>query len=430
MPLELHGRPEHDDERSTLSADLAQVRVETLPVPAACGAQLSDLAAAGTRARLREDHAELPDRVEAEEQLAAPCSDCADAIQKPDEPMVMAAGDETRTTLASDEQREPTLEYALDRVLASTTPAAAADGGNSRPGMQGVNSSADLSLGAAGSRLMSHAPLLVSLLLGALIIAELAHASYLLLGSAPSEAQSPLLVPSTATSQPKGMDVRGIVSAHLFGEAAQDSSTEKAANSRQAAANLLLAGTLATQDPNHGYAIINRDGHAKAYQTGETVADGELHSVFRDHVVFQRRGILETLYFPQGLSANGIGTSLLRPAVQSAIAPLTGAQGEQDNLGEWFSGNPILDGNGNLRGFRIFPSGNNRLSDPRPSDLIVSINGTSLAGQDPKTGREIFNSLKGLTQATLTVERAGERHDITVTTAPGDAKEEVAATDQ
>ncbi len=140
-------------------------------------------------------------------------------------------------------------------------------------------------------RQWGYAPLIASLVLAVLITGELARASLVLLRASPAEVHEPLLGRSAPLSARATIDVDHIVAAHLFGEVAAAAGPQDP--SQRAPANLLLAGTLAMDDPRHGIAIISNGGRSTAYRVGETVADAELHSVYRDHVILSRRGTLD-----------------------------------------------------------------------------------------------------------------------------------------
>ena len=76
-------------------------------------------------------------------------------------------------------------------------------------------------------------------------------------------------------------------------------STQDPANAPPSTANLVLAGTIATQDPKHGVAIISDGGPSKVYSVGDNVGGAYLHSVYLDHVILDRGGQLETLLLPR-----------------------------------------------------------------------------------------------------------------------------------
>jgi general secretion pathway protein C len=165
------------------------------------------------------------------------------------------------------------------------------------------------------------------------------------------------------------------------------------------------------------------------------VADGALHYVYRDRVVLKRRGSLETLVLPRLPLAKGKSDGQLAPAPRTA-------EGEQarnlrqmgsPSAGDVLQGTGSAGPDGKLRGFRVFPARNRRIfmaSGLRSGDLIVAVNGASLEAQDRKTGQEIFDSMKTSSQATVTVDRAGERYEVTINAAQPDPSEESDATDQ
>src|SRR5258708_36787269 len=116
--------------------------------------------------------------------------------------------------------------------------------------------------------------------------------------------------------------------------AAPDPSTQDAANARQSNANLVLAGTIATQDPKHGVAIISDGGPSKVYSVGDNVGGASLHSVYLDHVILDRNGPLETLLLPRQLGSGMRGPPVVprsggdpRTVAAGAHIPPRGTQG-------------------------------------------------------------------------------------------------------
>ena len=276
---------------------------------------------------------------------------------------------------------------------------------------------------AAGlHRLSTYAPVIVSALLGVLLTVELAHAALLLFnGNPPKAPQAPLVArASTAPVRPR-IDVPGIVAAHLFGEAVKVSSLGGRPTEANPNAKMLLAGTLAMESPNGGLAIISVDGRSTMYRVGDSVTDANLQSVFYDHVVLDRGGMLETLVFPQKrVPGKADGPVLPAPAVavqtpQPPDPPRAGVP----SAGEVMRGVASVGSDGIFRGFRVFPTASPKkfaAQKLRPGDLVVAVNGNSLASQDAKSAQAIFDSLKTSSKATLTVvERAsGETHEVTV----------------
>src|ERR1700733_367841 len=89
--------------------------------------------------------------------------------------------------------------------------------------------------------------------------------------------------------------------AALIAVAAPDASLQDPANAPQSTANLVLAGTIASQDPKRGVAIISDGGPSKVYSVGDNIGGASLHSVYLDHVILDRAGALETLLLPRQL---------------------------------------------------------------------------------------------------------------------------------
>ncbi len=162
-----------------------------------------------------------------------------------------------------------------------------------------------------------------------------------------------------------------MVSAHLFGVAAVDAGAQDPANAPQSSANLLLAGTIATQDPKRGVAIISDGGGpSKVYSVGDRVGGASLHSVYLDHVILDRAGALETLLLPRQLLASGMprtAAAMRRPGGDPRTAAAV------DNIRHMVQQDPsILDqvmrtvasydnAAGKLRGFRAYPGRNRQI---------------------------------------------------------------------
>src|ERR1700675_3413713 len=145
------------------------------------------------------------------------------------------------------------------------------------------------------SRLQGNGPRLVSFALAALIAVELARIVISLLSGGPVKSPQPVLANVAPRAQRAGIDVQGVVSAHLLGVAAVDPGAQDPANAPQSTANLVLAGTIATQDPKHGVAIISDGGPSKVYSVGDRIG-----------------GALETLLLPRLLGPGMRGPPVVR----------------------------------------------------------------------------------------------------------------------
>src|ERR1700720_1213575 len=270
------------------------------------------------------------------------------------------------------------------------------------------------------SRLQTNGPKLVSLVLAALILLQLLQLGYSLIAK-PLKSPQPVVTAAVPVPKRSGVDVQTVVSAHLFGAAVADPAAQDPENAPQSAANLLLAGTIATQNPKRGVAIISgAGGPAKVYSVGDRIGGAALHSVYLDHVILDRGGALETLLLPRLLGPGMRGAPVARrgggdPRTVAAV----------DNIRRMVQQDPgILDqvmrvvpsydsAAGKLRGFRAYPGRNRQIFNKlglKGGDLVTAINGTAL--DDPQRGQEIFNTIQTSDHATVTIERGGKKQDI------------------
>jgi general secretion pathway protein C len=270
------------------------------------------------------------------------------------------------------------------------------------------------------TRLQANGPKLVSALLGALIVLELAQLAYSMYAT-PVKSPQPI-APTASRPQRPALDIQSVVSAHLFGVAAVGSGAQDAANAPQSAANLVLAGTIATQDPKRGVAIISDgSGPSKVYSVGDRIGGAALHSVYLDRVILDRNGSLETLTLPRQVLASVRGPAQVRPA------PSSGTVAAVDNIRHLVQQDPsILDqvmrtvasydnAAGKLRGFRAYPGKNRQIFNKlglKSGDLVTAINGTAL--DDPQRSQEVFDTIQTSDHVTVTIERGGQKQDITL----------------
>jgi general secretion pathway protein C len=272
------------------------------------------------------------------------------------------------------------------------------------------------------SRLQGNGPRLVSFALAALIAVESARIVISLLSGGPVKSPQPVLANVAPRAQHAGIDVQGVVSAHLFGVAAVDPGAQDPANAPQSTANLVLAGTIATQDPKHGVAIISDGGPSKVYSVGDRIGGATLHSVYLDHVILDRGGALETLLLPRLLGPGMRGAPVARRGSGDArtVAAVENirrmVQQDPGILDQVMRVVPSYDSAaGKLRGFRAYPGRNRQIFSKlglKAGDLVTAINGTPL--DDPQRGQEIFNTIQTSDHATVTIERGGQKQDITL----------------
>jgi general secretion pathway protein C len=273
------------------------------------------------------------------------------------------------------------------------------------------------------SRLQGDGPRLLSWVLAVLIAVELARIAISLLSGGPVKSPQPVLTSPVPLTRHAGLDVQSVISAHLFGVATIDPSTQDPDNAPQSTANLVLAGTIATQDPKRGVAIISDGGPSKVYSVGDNVGGASLHSVYLDHVILDRGGQLETLLLPRLLGPGMRGPPVVRRMGGADPRTVTAV----DNIRRLVQQDPgILDqvmrtvpsydnAAGKLRGFRAYPGRNRQIFNKlglKPGDLVTAINGTTL--DDPQRSQEVFNTIQTSDHVSVTVERGGQKQEITL----------------
>jgi general secretion pathway protein C len=268
------------------------------------------------------------------------------------------------------------------------------------------------------ARLQGNGPRLLTFALAALIAVELARIALALLGSKPVESPQP--VSRAAAQTPRGQrDAESVVAAHIFGVAPPEAASQDPANAPQSTANLQLAGTIATQDPKHGIAIISDGGPSKVYSVGDNLGGASLHSVYLDHVILDRGGALETLQLPKQFVSTAVAAPR-RGASQRTVSAVENVrrlvQQDPGILDQVMRTVPSYDGlAGRLKGFRAYPGRNrmifNRLG-LKPGDLVTAINGTPL--DDPQHSQEVFNTIQSSDHVVVTIDRGGEKQDITL----------------
>jgi general secretion pathway protein C len=182
--------------------------------------------------------------------------------------------------------------------------------------------------------------------------------------------------------------------------------------------SLVLAGTMALDDPQAGFAIVGETAmNAKFYRVGAIINGGpRLHSVYADRVIIDRNGSLETLVLPRGVPGGAPApvarnVSITNPVVDNLRRI---AANNPAALGELLRAQPVFSG-GAQKGYRIYP-GRDRQQFARlglqPGDLVTAINGSAL--DDPNRGNDILNTLASSSTAQVTIERNGTSQQLTL----------------
>lgn len=266
---------------------------------------------------------------------------------------------------------------------------------------------------------MEYAPRVVAALAVAGIAWQAAKLTWVLLTpqATVTAGAAPAAAPTTPTARATAVDTQTIADAHLFGLPSAAPVSADPSSLPQTQMSLVLAGTIAFDDPEAGYAIVGENAaNAKFYKVGATInGAARLHSVYPDRVIIERSGALETLVLPRGPGA------FTSPAPRPTVNDNTVA----DNLRRLAATNPSALGqllraqpvfiNGAQKGYRVYP-GRDRLQFARlglqPGDLITAVNGQPL--DDPNRSNEILNTMNASSSVSVTVERAGAVRQLTL----------------
>jgi general secretion pathway protein C len=268
----------------------------------------------------------------------------------------------------------------------------------------------DSALNNLRQRIARNGPALVSLALAALIAAELARAALSLLHAPPVSPRPEVHRSSQLPGRQERVDVKEIMAAHLFGIIAVDPNDTE--SPQPTTARLVLDGTIATDDPNHGVAIISDDSRSKVYSVGQNVAGTLLHAVYLDHVLLNRNGRLETLALPRLMAGAKPAAKNSRPRQDTAAVQSSDALDAPRALTDLLQVTPTMS-NG-TRAYRVLGGGDDlalQASGLRMGDLMTAINGAPL--EDPRSVQRAFDELHS-GPAVVTVMRRGRPTNINV----------------
>ncbi|WP_167606159.1 type II secretion system protein GspC [Cedecea colo] len=239
----------------------------------------------------------------------------------------------------------------------------------------------------------------LNLLNGALLLVAawlLASISWLLL---PAETSSLRVTAPSAPPQVAQKTGRN----DLFGTPTTRNATAQAMTTLP----LKLTGLLASTDARSALAVIFYQGKQASYGEGDTlpISGVRVQKINAEGVILAEPGGLRLLSYSQeahssALVANSLAASVIRQPQQ---------------IFDYLSVSPVRDESRALLGYRINPGRQPALFGNlgfKPNDLAVAINGTDL--RDNQQAQQILRQLPQLTAITVTVEREGERHEITV----------------
>ncbi len=274
----------------------------------------------------------------------------------------------------------------------------------------------------AANRYLPH---IVSALLIVALASKLAELTWTIIPGTALDAPAPIVSAPTARagSDAAYLDFSIITGSHLFGEASQAVAavTETIVDAPDTNLNLELRGTVSFRDSERGWAIIADDrGRDKIYFVDDAIDGGRgttLHAVYRDRVLLNRAGNLETLRLPKELSSEAATAAIRPPAPIAAASSLRSVISDNaSRITDVIRIVPHIE-QGQMVGFRLNPGQARAQFDAlglRPGDVVTEINGTSMT--DPSRGLQVFEALGETTIANVTVLRNGRPEVLTIDT--------------
>jgi len=272
-------------------------------------------------------------------------------------------------------------------------------------------------------RALPSLPSIATLALTILVTAEGVRVAYqlvLLSRTAPTEQQvsgerPPRLV---AAGSHERATAQAIVAAHLFGTPERPRVSEDPNKVPVSVSNLTLTGTLARHNPKQGGAILSDGGRSSFYKVGASVGGAILYAVYSDRIILDRDGTPEALLIPLAKPSSG-ESGRHQTEVAAGGGPSESEAATADNPPNIFNvvraSAAVMNESGHARGFRLLPGNDGAAFEAaglQRGDIVVALNGTSVLEQNRWSGQALFQSIPDSTQATLTVERNGQTHDV------------------
>ena len=200
----------------------------------------------------------------------------------------------------------------------------------------------------------------------------------------------------------------------LFGLAEKTSASAHGGNLDQApvsALKLRVTGLLASTDPSRAIAIMMKGNQQVSLGVGDNTPGGEakIVAIFPDRLIVNYRGRNEAIPLFNDQPAAG-KNSAAPPAGQLAQE----LRAQPQNILHYLNISPVMV-NDKLSGYRLNAGKKPALfrqAGLKENDLAIALNGLDL--RDKEQSRQALAQLPELTEITLTVERDGQKQDISL----------------
>nr|MBV6630832.1 type II secretion system protein GspC [Oceanococcus sp. HetDA_MAG_MS8] len=246
--------------------------------------------------------------------------------------------------------------------------------------------------------------------------------------------------PSSTAAQPAaqaGFSLDELLAAELFGPYRPQAQPEAAELDPEDAPDtklrLTLRGIVAAETAQDSRALIESNPNdLEPYSIGMAIPGGAtLHAIYPDRVLLRRAGRLETLRLEKDEPRDPNAVVALPPTSRGSAANVLDYETAQklSNIRSELLQDPTKASqymrmqparrNGQLVGYRIYPGRNRELFREvglRPGDIITSVNGVEL--NNPSRSLQLLGDLSQANNIDLTVERAGNLQNYSVTLNP------------
>lgn len=264
----------------------------------------------------------------------------------------------------------------------------------------------------------------VSLVLAAAIGLVAAKIVWLLVPAPAWQPAPPAPNTTTQRSSTQAVDVRALVAAHLFGEAAPEVANAQPdpVDAPDTTLNLVLKGIFASQLDGESRALIaSGRGDEQAYAVGDEISRGtDIYEIYADRVILDRGGRLETLRLekdkaaspaaaPTRSASRGSSGDVRRVETSQALLNIRETLlADPSKASQYLRVQPAYNA-GKLHGYRIYPGRNRSLFNEaglRPGDLVTELNGTRL--DDPSQALQMLGTLSQATSLSVVILRGGQ----------------------
>ncbi len=280
-------------------------------------------------------------------------------------------------------------------------------------------------------KLIEKLPSIVLLLMGALITYQLAQLSWSLF--TPASKPAPWVAPKPKMSAQNQLNTTQLQQQNLFGKKAVAKQSTKMVGAPDAIPktrlNLTLVGVVAATDPKRSSAIIASRGSQDSYFVGSSIANtgAKISRIFQDRILLDVNGIEQTLMLDGVENIDrqrdahesraprrqaGADRSGPRQAPNKVTLDRAELSKDPSKLADHIRISPVRVDN-QLKGYRVTPAGDRALFNKaglKPGDLVLELNGVDVT--DTQAAFTLLNEFANMTEVNLTVERAGQLHEI------------------